>query len=225
MLTLLLAMLLAPPGGEVGKGLEPSPTPTSWELELRFEDPHRVEVQLPGESEPHVYWYMLYTVTNRSGRTQSFFPQFQFVTEDLAVHDTDMGISPLVFDTIRERHRQLYKYLVTPTKAIGELRVGDDNARESVAIWRDIDLRQNSFTIYVSGLSGEVRVVKNPSHNPGKPETQKQVGPDGIERDIPVNPRNFTLRKTLEIDYTLPGSPLARPFVEAERQRTRWIMR
>ena len=32
--------------------------------------------------------------------------------------------------------------------------------------------------------------------------------PDGTEREVTVNPKYFTLRKTLEINYTLPGSPL-----------------
>ena len=51
--------------------------------------------------------------------SQRFYPMFQIVTEDLKVFDTDIGISPLVFETIREQHKVTHKYLVHPTQAIG----------------------------------------------------------------------------------------------------------
>lgn len=222
----LLLVLAAPPAPrEVGRGPEPSPRPIAWELEFRFLDPQRIEVQAPGRPEPEVYWYIVYTVVNSSGRAQRFFPMFQIVTEDLKVYDTDMGISPLVFDAIRERHRITHKYLVHPTEALGALLTGEDYARESVAIWRQIDLTVNDFSVYVSGLSGETQFLRNPAYDPERPETERVVGPDGQEREVSVNPKFFTLRKTLEIGYTLPGSPAARPGVAPQRGEVRWIMR
>lgn len=226
---LLAAMILAlaPPAGPgaAGTGPQPSATPISWEFAFTFLDPHRIEIRLPGTDRTEVYWYMVYTVTNTGGRAQRFFPTFQIVTEDLRVIDTDMAISALVFDAIAERHRITHKYLVHPTKAIGALLTGDDNARESVAIWRGVDLTLNDFRIYVAGLSGETRFVPNPVFDPTRPETRRVTGPDGREREIQVNPRGFTLRKTLEIDYTLPGSPEARARVLPQRGDVRWIMR
>lgn len=228
--TMLLLSMLAPPAelrpGQVGAGPEPAPISMSWEFEFRFLDPRRIEVQLPGESHPSVYWYMVYTVTNTSTRSRQFYPMFQLVTEDLQVADTDMGISPLVFEAIRERHRATHKFLVSPSKVSdGEVGVGDDYARESVAIWRDIDANLNTFTIYAAGLSGETMLMRNPRFEPGKPEVATETDAGGRTRERVVNPRNFTLRKTLELRYSLPGSPKARPFVEPERVRVRWIMR
>ena len=223
-LALLLA-LYSQGDQSVGTGPQPSVRPVSWELEFKFLDPRRIEVQLPGSDRPEVYWYMVYTVTNASSRAQRFFPLFQIVTEDLKVHDTDMGISPLVFDVIRERHKVTHPYLVEPTKAIGALLSGDDNARESVAIWRNIDLTINNFRIYVAGLSGETQQVPNPRYDPKRPETTTVTRSDGSTLEQVVNPKNFTLRKTLEIRYTLPGSPHARPGVMPERGESRWIMR
>ena len=224
-LPLLMVLSAAPPAREVGSGPEPSPTPISWELGFKFLDPQRIEVQLPGAERPEVYWYLVYTVTNTSPRSQRFFPLFQIVTEDLHVYDTDMGIDPLVFDAIRERNRITHKYLVDPTKAIGALLSGDDYARESVAIWRQIDLTICAFSVYVAGLSGEMRFIPNPAYDPQKPETRKTTGPDGKSSEVTVNPKNFTLRKTLQIRYTLPGSPVARPAAMPERDQVRWIMR
>lgn len=214
-----------PGAEEPGQGPEPAPNPISWELAFKFEEPRRIEVLVPGSGQPEVYWYMLYTVVNTSDRTQFFNPTFELVTGDLRVNATDMGISPLVFEAIKDRHKIVYPYLVSPTRAIGELRAGADNARESVAIWRNVELRGNEFTIYVAGLSGETRFVKNPAYDPKKPETVKMAGPSGFERDVAVNPKHFTLRKTLEIHYTLPGSTQTRESADPQRQKIRWIMR
>jgi len=224
-LPMLLWAFQAP--ADVGAGPEPSATPVSWELEFKFLDPRRLEIQLPSADRPEVYWYMVYTVTNPTQRSQRFFPLFQLVTEDLRLIDTDMGISPLVFEAIRERHKITHKYLVHPTQAVGALLTGDDNSRESVAIWRDTDLtlKLNRFRVYVAGLSGESRLVRNPAYDARQPESRNTVGPDGQERDAGPNPKYFTLRKTLEIRYTMPGSPRAHPEVLPERGDARWIMR
>jgi hypothetical protein len=223
---LALVLALAPQEARSGPGkvIEPSPRPISWELEFRFLDPRRIEVKGP-DGRNEVYWYVVYTVTNTSPRSQRFYPMFQIVTEDLKVFDTDIGISPLVFETIREQHKITHKYLVHPTQAIGALLSGADNARESVAVWRDIDLTINSFKLYVAGLSGETRSVPNPRYDPKRPEKETVKGPGGAETERVVNPKYFTLRKTLEISYALPGSPLARPGVLPERGAVRWIMR
>lgn len=209
----------------VGIGPEPSPTPISWELDFRYVPPRRIEVQLSGSDRPEVYWYMLYTVTNTSKTTQRFYPSFELVTEDLRVIGTDIGISPLVFDAIRERHKVTHRYLVHPTEAIGELRAGDDYARESVAIWRASDLSVTEFKVYVAGLSGEARVLKNPAYDPDRPETSEITGDDGRQREVTTNPRYFTLRKTLQLSYTLPASEQARQQIEPRLDDARWIMR
>ncbi len=228
--TLLPIIMLFVPGQvptlPVGTGPEPAPRPISWELEFRFLDPQRITVQLPDQAEPEVYWYVVYTAVNNSGHTQNFFPISEIVTDELVVLKTDMGISPLVFDAIRERHRVTHPDLVHPTKAIGPLRVGDDYARESVAIWRGVDLSANSFRLYVAGLSGETQFLPNPLFDPEQPETGPvlESGDEGVDKPS-GNLRYFALRKTLEIDYTLPGSPGARAAVAPQRGPTRWIMR
>jgi hypothetical protein len=209
----------------VGVGPEPSPTPISWEFDFKYVPPRRIEVQRAGAENPDVYWYMLYTVTNTSNTTQYFYPLFELVTEDLRVIPTDTGISSLVFEAIKERHKITHKYLVHPTKAIGELRTGADYARESVAIWRTADIDVNEFTIYVAGLSGEARVLRNPAYDPDEPETKTIVDADGREREVTVNPKYFTLRKTLQLRYMLPASERARELVEPRLEEARWIMR
>lgn len=225
--TVLLLGVQKVPEGEpaVGTGPEPSPTPISWELEFKYLHPRRIEVQLAAADEPEVYWYMVYTVVNTSSTTQHFYPTFELVTADLRVIETDMGISPLVFGAINERHKLTHRYLVHPTKAIGGLHTGEDYARESVAIWRAGDLNGYDFSIYVSGLSGEARVLRNPAYDPEKPEARAVTGDDGREREVIVNPKYFTLRKTLRLRYLLAASERARSRMEPRLVDADWIMR
>jgi hypothetical protein len=226
-LSVLVALLGGVNGQEVrdvGTGPAPAPLPVSWEIELKFLDPRRIQVQLPGQSEPEVYWYLVYTAINRSQATQRFYPQFQLVTEDLTVFDTDVGIDRRVFEAIRERHKVTHPFLVSPTEAIGDLKVGEDNARESVAIWRNVKMSGNTLAIYVAGLSGETHLLRNPAYDPARPETVR-LEVNGLEREVTVNPRFFVLRKTLELRYRLPGSEAARQTVDPLRESVRWIMR
>ncbi len=210
-----LSLLATPVAMDAGVGPKPSDTPVAWEFELTFLDPRRIEVPRQGSITPDVYWYVVYTVQNPGRRAERFFPIFQIVTEDLRVIDTDMAIGLDVFDAIAERHKTLHKQLVPPTMAIGALLSGDDNARESVAIWRDVDLTENNFSIFVAGLSGENQVMQMPVKKKGD-----VMGPGGKSAV-----QTFTLRKTLEIQYTLPGSPDSRRNAMPERGTVRWVMR
>ncbi len=204
---------------------EPSPIPIAWEIVFKFVDLQRIEIQSRETGEKEIYWYMVYTATNISDRTQHFFPMFKIVTEDLVTTESDMGLDPLIFEQIKERYRKTYPYLVSPIKAIGKLMSGDDNARESVAIWPQIDLDVNNFSVFVAGLSGERRFMRNPLYDSSKPETVVVTDAGGRKRERTVNPKFFTLRKTLEIPYHLPGSPDTRGRIEPRRGQPRWIMR
>jgi hypothetical protein len=207
-MSLFVAQGLPP---DAGTGPEPSPTPMSWELDIRFVDPQRIEVQLPGERRSRVYWYMLYTVVNRGQSAQRWHPTFEIVTDNFNVIQADVGVSPLVYEAIAARHKLTHPYLRTPVEAIGTLRVGEDNAVESVAVWPRLDPGVESFRVYVEGLSGETRYVPNPALPQDAAAAEK--------------PDFFTLRKTLEIRYTLPGSPRARAIAEPARVGVRWVLR
>ena len=213
------------PPEPVGAGPEPAAYSISWEVDFKYLDLRRIRVQAPGRGAED-YWYLLYTATNTSNTTQHFFPMAEVVTNDLRVIEANIGIHRLVFDAIRERHKITHPYLVHPTRAIGDLKVGDDNARESVAIWRAADIDANQFSVFIAGLSGEARLIRNPAYDPDRPEAQRVKGADGRVREVFDNPRYFTLRKTLEIQYTLPGSQGARSGgAEPLREHVRWVMR
>ena len=192
--------------------IEPARAPITWELNIRFQDPQRVSVVLPDKAEPVVYWYMLYTVENPSDQEVDFYPDFELVTNTLRVVQSEIQVSPEAFRAIQRRSGD--PLLIPPERVIGKLLRGKDRARHSVAIWKDFDLKATSFTVFVSGLSGEMKRVKNPAFDANKPESR-------------TNERYFTFRKTLSIPYKFPGSAVTRDRVAPERlaDKQQWIMR
>lgn len=191
---------------------KPSEVPKSWELNFRFQDPQRVAVTMPGRAEPVVFWYMLYTVENRTGEPREFYPTFELVTDTLNVVESEISVSPEAFRAIQRRWKN--PLLLEGSRINGTILPGEDRAKQGVAFWPDFDPKAREFTVYVGGLSGETKKVANPAFDPGKPENAK-------------NQRFFLLRKTLAIPYRLPGGPLDRSRAVPERlaREQTWVMR
>ena len=191
---------------------EPSVAPISWELKFRFRDPQKLSVFIPGQKQPVVYWYMVYTVENRGKNEVDYYPKFDLVTDTLQVIPSEVRVSPEAFRSVQRRSGD--PLMVTPERAAGQLLVGEDRQRHSVAIWKNVDPNAREFTVYVAGLSGETVRMKNPGFDASKPESDK-------------NGRYVLLRKTLAIPYKLPGGAGTRELALPERKNgeEKWIMR
>lgn len=203
----------------------PSIAPKSWQLEFEFEDPRRLVIQVPGESKPRVYWYMLYTVTNSGNRDVQFMPRFEIVTDSLQVLETDVAADPAVFDAIKKVHTKDKPFLLEPLEVMGKLLQGADNAKDSVAIWQDFSGNTRQFTVFVSGLSGETVIMANPTYDSAKPEFATKDLPGGVKTKVMINPKRFVLYKTLSVGYGLPGDDEARKTAKPIRQDVEWLMR
>ena len=185
---------------------------TKWQLDLRFQDPQRITVRLPGDEADSVFWYVVYEVVNNTGRDLQFYPSFKFVTNTLRVIESGVEVSPTVAELIAERHRTDFPFFTRPNKVSGLLLQGEENARASVAVFRPFDPEASSFTLFASGLSGESDRIPNPAYNAARPETQD-------------NAPYFVLRRTLAIVYDLPGDPDTRRIATPIRRNREWVMR
>ena len=185
---------------------------TSWQLDFEFHDPQRISLTLPGDDRATTFWYLLYQVTNDTRREVEFYPSFRLVTDTLQVVDGGDMISPRVYDAVAARHRGEYPFFVSPLKAMGPLLQGRENARTSAAVFRTFDAESSSFTVYVSGLSGEIERIGNPAFNTDQEES-------------PQNPRFFLFRRTLGISYDLPGDARTRARAVPIRRSRQWVMR
>jgi len=184
----------------------------SWQLNVKFHDPQRITLRLPGAAAPTTYWYMLYEVTNKTGQDRQFFPSFRLVTDTLKVVEGGAEVDPRVYDAIAARHDEEFPFLAPPTKVAGSLLQGTANARASVAVFREFDPKADGFTVYASGFSGTVQRLTNPAFNPKADES-------------PDNPRFFLLRRTLAIHYQLPGDASTRSESTPIRRTREWVMR
>jgi hypothetical protein len=186
---LAMSPIAFPPRAFAGATTYPSPSsyPISWELQFDHSLPKRIVVETPGSMNPTAYWYMTYTVTNKTDKEQVWLPFFEMLTRTGEVIRSDNNIPQKVFDDIKQREQS--KFLEPFTKIGGEIRLGEDEARDGVAIWKEPDPRMGNFTIFVRGLSGEAVQMKDDSGQPMK--------------DADGNP--IILRKTLQLNYLIRG--------------------
>ena len=198
----------------VGHG-DPAPkpkiVPTVWELEFKFQTPKQISLRMPGKKAPTTFWYMLYEVQNGTGADIDFVPTFALYTDhgDLIVSSG----RPTVFTAIQGRHNSPLLENLSSAKILQ----GDDNARDSVAIWRDLPDDARGFDIFVTGLSGEKIIVNLP-----KP-VEDEIYEDGKVKKVTKD--KVTLRKTLKLTYALPGEARSRPNRTPKLVRKEWVMR
>jgi hypothetical protein len=207
-LAALIAVFASPQSAQAKKYPEPSVYPISWELSFKHGSPQRIVVALSGTSTPSAYWYMTYTVTNKTGSDQMFIPSFELVTADGKRYRGDFAIRGEVFDAIKRKENN--QLLEPAERLVGTLRQGDDQAKDGVVIWKEPPSSMRSFSIFVSGLSGEHVTLKD---DDGKPITDSDGQP-------------VILRKTLELMYQARGGsgPNIDPS-QLDEKPQRWVMR
>jgi len=193
---------------------KPNPHKISWELDFQHGQPTRILVQEPGGASPRAYWYLAYTVTNNTNEDQLYLPVFELVDEKGNVHRSDKDIPKAVFDTIKTREG---KKLMEPIGTVsGKLRVGSDEAKESVAIWAEPMERMGTFTIFVTGLSGEAVWYKDGKETPMREADWVKVKPENAGE---------ILRKTLALEYQVPGDEFFPGRDRVILKNKDWVMR
>jgi hypothetical protein len=214
----LLALAAAAPSARAGDYPEPSPYPIAWELKFDHSKPKRIVVQIPNQG-PRAFWYVTYTVTNESQDDQSFLPVFEMLTRDGKVIRSDKGVPFQVFDAIKRKEGN--RYLLPNSKIGGVLRVGEDQSRDGVAIWPEPMAEMGSFSIFVTGLSGETVTMKMVD---GKPV---RVKPENISQELKgVKPEDVViLRKTLQLNHVIYGDDRFPGLDEVNVKQEQWVMR
>ncbi len=193
---------------------KPSLNRISWEIDFTYSLPNRITVQTAGDAAPKAYWYLPFTVTNRTPEEQQFIPTFELVDERGNTHKSDQNIPTAVFEAIKKREA---KKLMEPLgKISGRLLVGPDQARDSVAIWPEPIERMGQFSIFVTGLSGEAVWFKDGKETPlNKTDWVKNKAEEAGQ----------VLRKTFQIDIHVPGDEFYQGRDAVHKKDERWVMR
>lgn len=213
-----LALAAAPALGLASDFPEPSPYPISWELRFEHGKPTRIVVPIP-EVGPRAFWYLTYTVTNEGDEDQTFLPLFEMVTRDGRILPSDKNVPVQVFEAVKRREGN--RFLQPKSKIGGVLRVGEDQARDGVAIWPEPMSEMGSFSIFVSGLSGETVTMKMVDGKPVK------VKPENISQELKgVDKKDVViLTKTLQLNYVIFGDDVYPGIDEVNVRPEAWVMR
>lgn len=190
---------------------QPSPYPVSWDFKFEYQTPKRVVVRTAPGREPEAFWYMTFTVANLSREEHNFLPRFELLTNDGEVIRSDNNIPLVVLETIRiKEHNARLEGL---NDIAGVLRVGEDQAKDGVAIWREPNPRMGRFSIFAAGLSGEAVILKDDKGN-------------AVERNNPEGKKEpVVLWKTMELDYLMPGDEKNPGNDVIELVEQKWVMR
>jgi hypothetical protein len=195
---------------------KPALVPASWQLEFEYKDLMPITVKLPGEETPKVFWYLIYTVTNRTGEDRIFVPSFQMYTDTGELIPAGASVPPNVFEEIKKVYNDP---LMRQTTALtGKLLQGEDNAKTGVAIFPDFDPQVGVVDVFVGGLSGEAATVKLPS-----PITVTEVDAEG--KKVQVQKDTLVLSKQLDLRYRVGAAGKERAHSGAAAIAKEWVMR
>jgi hypothetical protein len=176
---------------------QPSIVPVSWELTFRHGPVERLIMPIDGKNQ--TFWYMRYTVINNTGKDILFTPDFELSTDTGQVQQAFKDVPNAVFDKIKSTYND--PLMLSPTQILGKLLQGDDNAKNGVIIFSNVDSDARDFQVFISGLSGETAEVQNPLTN--KP---------------------VVLQKTLILDYNVPGQSIGiQP--QPKLKSVKWVMK
>lgn len=190
---------------------KPSPYPISWDLKFDYQTPKRIVVRTAPNREPEAFWYMTFTVTNLTRAEQNFLPRFELLDNEGVVNRSDDNIPLTVLETIRIKERN--QRIEALNDLAGKLRIGEDQARDGVAIWREPSVKMGRFSIFAAGLSGESVILKDEKGN-----ALERTNPEGRKEPI-------VLWKTLQLDYHLPADEKNPGTDVLQLVEQQWIMR
>ncbi len=174
---------------------KPREVPVRWELDFKS-GPLRLYI----DAQNRPWWYFTYEVINRTGRDRVWAPLLVLYNDQGEIirsgTNVPLGVTNEILDLLGN------PLLMPQNQVIGNLLQGPEHAVEGLAVWPANFLNVTEMNLFISGISGETAEVANPKTG---------------ERVI--------FQKTLQIDYVIPGDPLARGSDPVSVQDQRWIMR
>lgn len=128
------------------------------------------------------FWYLTYEVVNRTGRDQRFAPRIDLLTDEGRVIAQGSGVPSQVVKDLKELLGN--PLLEDQFEILGEVLQGREHAKTGLVVFEASDLEPTELAVFVQGLSRETKKAPNPKS--GEP---------------------VTLRKSLRLDYLVPGDP------------------
>lgn len=173
-----------------------------WDFQFEFKTPRRV-VTVDKDGAEHAFWALVYTVTNNDKVARDFQPAATLFTDTGRVaHD---NLYPAVVEKVKADFR--LDELADSVKMMGPLKAGQDEARDGVFVFPEVDPRMDEFKIFITGLSGEFIVKTIPAAKAGEA------------------PKSIVLRKTLLLVFKFPGDEVDLSADKVHFAGQKWIWR
>ncbi len=190
---------------------EPSivPGPGMWMLNTAFSHPQQIVLKTSGTGRPIRFWYVILTVTNKTGQDVDFYPKSDLMTDTFQIIPAGKTVPAVVFEQIKRRHQSRYKFLESLEQTSNKILQGEDNTKDIAIVWHDFDANASSIKMFIAGLSNETVAIDHP------------VAKDKITGE----PVKVYLRRTLELSYDLKGDPALPSGANLAYKDKRWIMR
>lgn len=184
------------------------PGPDIWMINTMFMHPRQIVLKTTA-GKPIRFWYMILTLTNKTGRDIDFYPKCDLMTDTFQVIPAYKDVPEVVFEMIKRRHQDNYRFLESLESTSNKLLQGEDNAKDVAVIWHDFDAKAGSIKVFIAGLSNETVAIDHPVAK------DEQTG----------KPVKVYLRKTLELNYDLASDPALRSGADLTYKDKRWVMR
>jgi len=184
------------------------PGPAQWTIDTEYTHPQQIFLRRTPDNKPIVFWYVIITLTNKTGDDVDFYPKCDLMTDTFHIIPEGKDVMPAVFEQIKQRHKSRYPFLESLGRADNKLLQGEDNTKDIAVIWPDFDEKAKKITLFITGLSNETAVVNHP-----------------VAKDENGQPQKIFLRKTLELSYAVKNDPASRNGVNVGFKGKRWIMR
>ena len=189
---------------------EPAIVPAmgQWTVDTEFTHPQQVVLVRTSDKKPVRFWYTIITLTNNTDEDVAFFPKCDLMTDNFQLIQAGKGVSSVVFEQIKKRHKDRYPFLELLSQSSNRLLQGEDNTKDIAVIWPDFDVKARNIKLFIAGLSNETVEINHP-----------------VAKDDLGNPLKVYLRKTLELDYDFKGDPAIRSGASLTYKGKRWILR
>ena len=182
----------------------------AWQLGIEIHgNPQPISITLPGKKLPTRYWYLPYTIHNNTGMDVDYYPKFELMTDTLKLYGTSRKSYHNVFLAIRKLFAKSIPLLEHENNVTGKILQGQDNARDSVIIFEDFDPNAVNVKIFITGLSNDYQSIDHPTKIDNLTNKPKQV----------------LLRKTLMLQYHVPGDGINLDDRVMHYRDRKWIMR
>ena len=173
-----------------------------WTFDVRARLPQRVTT-VDAEGQEQAYWAIIYTVTNPDKVAHDFLPDaVMFTDAGRVAHDS---LYPVVVADLKARYR--LNELNNTVEMMGPLKAGEDEAKDAVFVFPEVDPQMDHFKVFITGLSGEFIVKTIPAASQDE------------------EPKNIVLRKTLELVYKFPGDDINLNADKVYLVSQKWIWR